>query len=172
MKKLSQKRLVRYSARATENLVSQIGGKKTPASGAWLEKADGRVPGLFRIETKAPPTGKHRLTLKDWNLLWGIAVKAKEVAVFHIKLGPQAEIVLMRDVDFRGCGGDHQTCGAGVGIAASWAINVEKWMTLQAQTPHLYVFLGDGQHKSVLLRAMPHHDFIRLANKHREAMGC
>lgn len=171
MKKLSQKRLVRASARATENLVSQIGGKKTPASGAWLEKADGRVPGLFRIETKAPPTGKHRLTFKDWNLLWNIAVRAKEVAVFHIKLATQVELVLMREVDFRGCGGQHRSTLAGGPCAPSWNIDISRWMSFQSIAPHVYVQLGD-ETRSVLLRAMPHHDFIKMANEHKEAMGC
>lgn len=161
----SPKKIVRASLRATEKLVSKIGGKKTAASGAWLEKADGRVPGLFRIETKFPPTGQYRLYKKEWDKLWKIAVLANEVAVFHIKLSADVEIAVMRDTDYRAmCGGKNKAVSTFRTTDNSWSIERDEWVQrVASHVDHFYVSLGP-----LMLRAMPIHDFIALANEARK----
>lgn len=165
MKKKSAKQTVRGSLRATRDLVSQIGGKLTPASGAWLEKGDGRVPGMFRIETKCPPTGKYRLYRKDWDILWRAAVRGHEVPVFHIKLSPGVELAILRDTDYRGMEGPSVAVGMLEATENSWAIDADTWAgyVSKSQT-HWYLPFS-----KLLLRVMPLHDFIKLANAQRNA---
>jgi len=98
MKKLTAKQTVRRSLRATKKFMSKLGGRPTAASGAWLEKGDGRVPGKFRVETKCPPTAKYRFTWAEWKKLWNAAVQDHEIAVFHLKLD-SVELVVLRTVD-------------------------------------------------------------------------
>lgn len=161
MKQKSQKQIVRASLRATRNLVSKIGGKPTPASGAWLEKADGRVQGVFRIETKCPPTGKYRLYRRDWDTLWRIAVKGHEVAVFHIKLAAGLELAVMRDTDYRGMRGADRKVGVLTTSDNSWQVDIKSW------TSHLYQHHWYLPFSNLMLRVMPIHDFIELANAQR-----
>lgn len=162
MKPKSAKRTVRASAKATRKFLAPLGGRTTPASGAWLEKGDGRVHGRFRVETKCPPTGKYRITFLDWNKIWTVAVKANEIAVFHLSLAGQ-EIVILREVDYRGLGGEENNIGD-LDRQGSHEFDVHTWIGLRLLHPHWRMILTYGG-KHVQLRLLPHHDFYELAKR-------
>lgn len=159
--KKSAKRTVRASLRATKKFVEKLGGRSTPASGAGLEKGDGRVPGRFRIETKCPPTGTYRITFEDWVKLRDAAVRANEIPVFHLKLGSQHEVVVLREEDYRGLGG---TCKTEVhlGSQVGHSIDIHTWIGFRVIWRHVNLAVHRGT-KVYELRCMPHTDFIELA---------
>lgn len=163
MKKKSAKRTVRASLRATKKFVEKLGGRSVPASGAGLEKGDGRVHGRFRIETKCPPTGSYRLTFEDWEKVRDAAVRANEVPVFHIKLGPMHEIVFLHEKDYRGLGGDRHT-EAHLGSQIGHTIDVHTWIGFRVIWRHINLAVHRGK-KVYELRCIPHTDFIELAER-------
>jgi len=139
------------------------------ASGAGLEKGDGRVPGRFRIETKRPPTEKYRVTVDDWTKIWMAAVQASEVAVFHIKLG-QHEIIFLRDVDYRGLGGTETDIGDLEWGQKGHSFDIHTWVGLQVLHKHWRVPVQGkvaGKQREFLLRAMPRQDFVDLAERNK-----
>lgn len=142
------------------------------ASGSGLEKGDGRVPGRFRIETKCPPTQRYRITHTEWSKLWRAAVLDSEVPVFHIVLGKH-ELILLRDVDYRGLNGADAKIGNWTDEGQKGALfTTAKWLEHQVQSRHWYVSLqgplSSPKHtQKVLLRLVPWEDFIKLAEENK-----
>ncbi len=125
--KKSAKRTVRASDRAAKDFVSELGGRKTRASGSGLEKGDGRVWGKFRTETKCPPTGRFRLTVSEWEKIWLAAISGGEVALMHLKLH-DVELVVLRQQDFTGFGGVIDPQAFELGTAVGHAFSKKIWM--------------------------------------------
>ncbi len=159
MKPLSAKRTQRSSLRATKNLVTELGGKLVPGSGSGLEKGDGRVLGRFRIETKRPPTGKYRLTFKDWEKIRDAAVRAHEIPVFHLVLGNE-EYIILRSQDYAGLGGTAPLAGA-----YSYGASTMLYRDCLAPTHEHRGVRLDGPKKSYWLRIMSRSDFTQLAEE-------
>jgi hypothetical protein len=95
--KSERKKITRHERR----LATELGGRKTFASGAGDEKADGRVAQKFRkvdggmattvrfplrIESKMTSRTAYNLNVDDWEKLQGAADRAGEHPVFHIHL--------------------------------------------------------------------------------------
>lgn len=169
--KQSAKKTVRRSLKASKSFVEKLGGRTVPASGAWLEKGDARVPGRFRIETKCPPTGKYRITYADWLKIQDAARRANEVPVFHLKLGLY-NIVMLREQDYLGLGGN-LTDKKSVGDldddvpVLGHSIDIHTWIGLCTLWKHTRLRLTKGD-RSVQLRMMPAPDFIELAEQAKE----
>lgn len=156
------KQIVRASDRAAKDFVSELGGRKTAASGSGLEKGDGRVPGRFRTETKCPPTGRYRMTLKEWGKIWNAAVSGGETALMHLKLH-DVELVVLRVQDFVGFGGMLDGRAPDLGTLKGHTLSKKVWMAAVARHPHLRFSLADEaapveQHFVALDRT----DFVNL----------
>ena len=141
--KKTAKQVVRGSDRAAKDFVSRLGGQTTRASGSGLEKGDGRVRGKFRTETKCPPTGSYRVTLREWEKLWRAATSGAEVPLLHLKLH-DVELVVLRRQDFTGFGGEIHPNAWNLGIQKGHTISKHFWMEMIPQTPHILFTLTDG----------------------------
>lgn len=161
--KKTAKQTVRASLRATKKFVSQLGGRPTAASGAGLEKADGRVPGRFRIETKCPPTGKYRFTFVEWEKLRNAAISANEIAVFHLKLAG-AEVAILRLEDYRGLWPD---CTATKETALlskkGFSFSNAGWLSVLSRADRLHFAVRDRYEILHHFIAMPATTFITLS---------
>jgi len=157
----SAKQIVRASLRATAGFMSLIGGRSTAASGAGFEKADGRVPGRFRIETKCPPTNAYRLTGIEWMKLHRIAVRANEVPVFHLKFSG-VELVVLAEKDYLGFGG-LTLAGLVEGAPKGHRITEDWWLSCLKDNQHMNLSVIEGP-KTYLLRVMPATDFAALTD--------
>lgn len=155
----SAKRIVRASLQATAGFMSLIGGRSTAASGAGYEKADGRVAGRFRVETKCPPTNAYRLTGSEWLKLCLIALRAHEVPVFHLKFS-SSELVVLAEKDYLAFGG---TTLAGIveGAPKGYKITEGWWLASRSTHPHMLLAIIECD-KTYLLRVMPATDFVSL----------
>ncbi len=138
--KKTAKRVVRASDRAAKDFVSELGGRKTKASGSGLEKGDGRVWGQFRTETKCPPTGRYRITLDEWEKILHAANSGAEVPLMHLKLH-DIELVVLRQQDFKGFGGVIYLQAWNLGLQKGHTISRELWMEKVPRTPHILLSL-------------------------------
>lgn len=90
----------RASTKSERKVAADLGGRRVFASGSGLDKADGRVPGKYRIENKYTESEKYALSVKDWMILWRTAIESNEEPIFHIKMrdpltGGFAEVVIV-----------------------------------------------------------------------------
>lgn len=158
--KKTAKQTVRGSLRATKKFVSQLGGRPTAASGAGLEKADGRVPGKFRIETKCPPTGKYRFTYVEWAKLRAAAISANEIAVFHLKLHG-IEVVVLRMEDYNGLWPNSlATMSVELGVKKGRTFSKEGWASVLTKADRLHFAIQDTHGILHHFVAMPSITFI------------
>lgn len=143
--KKTAKQTVRASDRAAKDFVSELGGRATRASGSGLEKGDGRVRGKFRIETKCPPTGRYRITFREWDKIWKAAMSGGETALMHLKLH-DVELVVMRQQDFKGYGGTAADLlkAYDLGIQQGHSLSKALWMRAIVWAPHMVFGLTDG----------------------------
>jgi hypothetical protein len=141
--KKTAKQTVRASDRAARDFVSGLGGRATRASGAGLEKGDGRVRGKFRTETKCPPTGRYRITYREWEKIWNAAVSGGEVALMHLKLF-DIELVILRQQDFIGFGGVLEKTCVELGLQKGHTFSKNIWMKHLVWSPHTQFGLTDG----------------------------
>lgn len=161
--KKTAKRTVRASDRAAGDFVSELGGRKTRASGSGLEKGDGRVPGKFRTETKCPPTGRYRITLAEWNKVYDAAISGGEVALMHLKLH-DVELIVLRLQDFIAFGGEVGDRTFDLGIQRGHLLSKKLWMKTVEHGPHLRLALTSGPPNEIERHfvAMDRTDFIKL----------
>jgi hypothetical protein len=161
--KKTAKQTVRGSLRATKKFVSQLGGRPTAASGSGLEKADGRVPGRFRIETKCPPTGKYRFMYVEWEKLRNAAISANEIAVFHMKLHG-AEFVVLRMEDYIGLWPNSlATMKIELGVKKGRTFSKEGWLSVLTEADRLHFAIQDTHRILHHFVAMPATTFISLS---------
>lgn len=163
----SAKRVVRGSAKAAKKFIEPLGGKLTPASGAWLEKGDARVRGFFRVETKCPPTAKYRFTLKEWAKVRDAAIRANEIPVFHVVLAHEV-VVVLAEKDYSGLGGDskyiHLTEDRAP--AASYAWDVHTWIGVLVFSKTARFTLYEPAGYAHPFRALTTAEFTLLAKRH------
>lgn len=136
------KQTVRRSDRAAKDFVSELGGRKTRASGSGLEKGDGRVRGRFRTETKCPPTERFRLTYGEWEKIWTAAASGGEVPLLHLKLR-EVELVVLRQQDYTGFGGRISLGAWNLGMQKGHTLSRTLWMERIPHNPHIIFALTD-----------------------------
>lgn len=158
------KQTVRRSDEAAKDFVTALGGRKTRASGSGLEKGDGRVPGRFRTETKRPPTGRYRITLREWDKIHLAAISGGETAVMHLMLH-DVEIIVMRLQDFVGFGGVLSDNAYDLGLLQGHALSKKLWLKAVEYHPYLRFSLKGGVGDVGVERhfvALDRTDFIKL----------
>ena len=137
MRKKSAKQVVRTSKRASARVVANTGGRLTAASGAWLEKGDARIEGIFRIETKCPPTLSHRITVAEWKKIETAALRDHEDPVFHLRLGPH-DIIFVPERAYIAYGGRDKMSKNLYG-QKGYRITIPMWEDVLLSNAHLLV---------------------------------
>lgn len=169
------KQVVRRSDAAAAAFAHAYGGRRTRASGSGLEKGDARVPGLFRIETKRPPTGKYRVVMKEWHKVHDAAIHGGEVALLHLVFS--TEYIVMRMADYLAYAPGSSMCiprsiGTRIGITLSddiimTAINAAGYGSGDDNAHAHFGLLTDKTGSSWQFAVLTRATFDRLMEKHR-----
>ncbi len=107
-----EKKRKRASAKSERDVATRLGGHRVTASGAGLEKGDGRVRGKFRIENKITSKPFFALKFQDWAMIHRYALGAGEEPLFHIKMGSSIvgalEVLIIRKSYFKNLFPEHE----------------------------------------------------------------
>jgi len=164
MKKPSQKKLKRASARAEHDFATALGGRRTWNSGAGTTKGDGRVPGKYRIETKCPPTAQYRLSITEWATFKRIADEALEVPIYHLKLD-DLEVVILREKDYDAIAGRAVIEAVNGGESKTIHFTKGMWLRVLTGVQRMRFTLVDpnGRLRPAHLLALPRTHFLAIA---------
>lgn len=151
----STKQRKRDSRREEAKTAERLGGRLTFNSGTGVEKADGRVRGVYRIENKITDSPSYRITGAEWSMLWRIAVMAGEEPIFHVRLPVLRTAYYTRLVilakHFAAMLLDEAVSPplnrGGEAGAKGYALSTQRWMKLGEDTGHIHLVLID--HKRV-----------------------
>lgn len=94
------KRRRKTATKSEREVAARLGGRRVPLSGAGVEKGDGRVPGMYRIENKTTERSHYSLTAMNWHKIHKAARFAGEEPLFHVRMKSSVfgyvEVVVLR----------------------------------------------------------------------------